>query len=451
MAHISLKHIILTCICLFAGMNASAYDALINDIYYNFNENEATVTYRSEITGDQCYSGSVVIPSTVTYNGKTYTVTGIGEWAFSYCLDLTSINIPNSVSSIGEGAFNNCSGLNSIKVNSGNTKYDSRGGCNAIIETATNTLIAGCQNTTIPNSVTGIGEWAFSGCNGLTSVTIPNSVSGIGDGAFSACSGLTSIIIPNSVTVINDYAFSGCSGLNSVTIPNSVTGIGKNAFSGCVGLTSVTIPNSVTSIGENAFAMCIHLASVTIPESVTSIDSYTFYNCTDLTSITIPNTVTSIGYSAFESCSGLTSIIIPEGVTNINDYAFYNCVGLTSVTIGNSVTSIGNWAFRECSSLKEIYCYAEETPEVAVYTFYKVNVSEVLLVVPDDALEKYRAHSVWCKFWVESPTGILPMKNGRVESEKSADAVYNLSGQPVGNGKLKPGIYIVNGKKVMVK
>jgi len=166
-------------------------------------------------------------------------------------------------------------------VENGNSKYDSRNNCNAIIETASNTLIAGCKNTIIPNSVTSIGECAFYGRSGLTSVTIPNSVTSIEAGAFWGCSGLTSITIPNSVTSIGYYAFSGCSGLTSVTIPNSVTSIGEYAFLNCSSLTSVTIGNSVTSIGENAFLGCSGLTSlvsqIVNPFAVSSILGDTLY------------------------------------------------------------------------------------------------------------------------------------------------------------------------------
>jgi len=176
--------------------------------------------------------------------------------------------------------------LTSIIVASGNTKYDSRDNCNAIIETSSNRLIAGCKNTIIPNSVTSIGQIAFYGCTGLTSIEIPNSVTRIGDEAFFGCSGLTSITIPNRVTSIGEGAFSDCSGLTSITIPNSVTSIGDETFFGCSGLTSITIPNSVTSIGNYAFYRCSALTSIEIPNSVTSIGSYAFYDCSGLTSIT---------------------------------------------------------------------------------------------------------------------------------------------------------------------
>ena len=270
-----------------------------------------SVTIPSSVTsiGDQAFVGcssltSMTIPSSVT---------SIGYAAFVGCSSLTSVTIPSSVTSIGDQAFVGCSSLTSLSVEAGNTVYDSRNNCNAIIENSTNTLIFGCQNTTIPNSVTSIGNWAFVGCSSLTSVTIPNSVTSIGESAFAGCSSLTSVTIPNSVTSIGYGAFEGCSSLTSVTIPNSVTSIGDFAFKACSSLTSVTIPNSVTSIGEETFAYCSGLTSVTIPNSVTSIVDQAFYGCSSLTSVTIPSSVTSIEGGAFSDCSSLTAIYVPCG------------------------------------------------------------------------------------------------------------------------------------------
>ncbi len=188
---------------------------------------------------------SVTIPNSVT---------SIGERAFSGCWGLTSVTIGNSVTSIEYEAFSGCSSLTSLSVEAGNTVYDSRNNCNAIIETSTNTLIVGCQNTTIPNSVTSIGDGAFSGCTRLTSVTIPNSVTSIGDEAFYDCISLTSIEIPNSVTSIGLVAFYECSSLTSVTIGNSITSIGVYAFANCSSLTSVMIEaETPPNIGEYSF------------------------------------------------------------------------------------------------------------------------------------------------------------------------------------------------------
>ena len=333
-------------------------------------------------------------------------VTSIGNYAFYGCSGLTSVTIGNNVTSIGRSAFSDCNGLTSIKVESGNTKYDSRNNCNAIIESSTNTLICGCKNTTIPNSVTSIGRWAFSRC-GLTSVTIPNSVTSIGDNAFYVCSGLTSVTIPNSVTSIGDYAFFLCSGLTSITIPNSVTSIGLGAFQGCSGLTSITIPNSVTSIGNHAFDFN-GLTSIKVESGNTKYDSRNNCNAiieTETNTLilgckntVIPNSVTSIGQAAFYGCSSLASVTIPNSVTSIGNNAFYNCSGLTSVTIPNSVTSIDSFAFRGCTRLTSVISKMDNPSSINSECFPNDVFNNTTLYVPQGTIDKYLATESWNKF-----------------------------------------------------
>ena len=235
-------------------ISASAIEFTVDGVRYSVNDDNTTVTVAGYPSGNEP-TGDLTIPESVTFGGISYPVTSINDRAFSYCRGLTSVTIPNSVTSIGYGALYGCSGLTSIKVESGNSVYDSRENCNAIIETATNTLISGCKKTIIPNSVTSISWYAFYECSGLTSVTIPNSVTSIGDEAFEHCTGLTSVTIPNSVTSIGYWAFCDCSGLTSVTIPNSVTSIGDEAFRGCSGLTRIdAYPNpEKVSTGARAF------------------------------------------------------------------------------------------------------------------------------------------------------------------------------------------------------
>ena len=358
---------------------------------------------------------SITIPNSVTsigdwaFNGCTSltsinipnSVTSIGSRTFSDCTSLTSINIPNSVTIIGGYAFAWCSGLTSIKVEEGNTKYDSRDNCNAIIETATNTLIAGCKATTIPNSVTSIAASAFNDCTGLTSITIPNSVTSIGKNAFYGCTGLTSITIPNSVTTIGNDAFRGCTGLTSIKVET--------------GNTKYDSRDNCNAIIETASNTLIRGCKATsIPASVTSIGDLAFFVCTSLTSIEIPNSVTSIGSGAFEYCKGLTSINIPNSVTSIGDLAFFECTGLTSINIPNSVTTIGDNAFACCSSLRRI-TLSWDDPTNCTYgsnILYRVPTSATLYV-PAGTKALYENTEPWSSFEniVERGKSVITLSN----------------------------------------
>ena len=323
-------------------------------------------TYR--VTGiGSCAATNIVIGF---YNNKN--VTSIGEYAFYKCCNLTSVVIPDSVTSIGGSAFSDCSSLTSVYITDIETWCNISFGngsanplCYAEKLYLNNELIT---ELVIPDSVTSIGSYAFSGCDSLTSVVIGDSVTSIGNCAFSYCSSLTSVVIGDSVTSIGSSAFYYCDRLTSVVIPDSVTSIGSSAFSYCDGLTSVYITDIETwcnisfgnvtanplSHAEKLYLNNELITELVIPDSVTSIGAYAFRHCRSLTSITIPDSVTSIGDQAFEYCSSLTSVVIGDGVTSIGNHAFLVCSSLTSVVIGDGVTSIGEGAFSYCSRLTSI-------------------------------------------------------------------------------------------------
>ena len=414
-------------VALLTTLSLHAYDFQSGDLYYNItSDTTVEVTYQ-EYWSESNYQGltTATIPATVTYNGTTYSVTSIGNDAFILCSSLTSITLPNSVTSIGDGAFYYCSALTSITlpnsvtsigtyafeycsslttivVESGNTMYDTRENCNAIIETASNTLIVGCQSTTIPNSVTSIGNYAFKGCTSLTSITIPNSVTSIGERAFYYCSSLTKLICEGhveNVENIDGSAISYCYALDTIVIsaqafdveesmwtpmPKNIhyiqlTGgeLTDNAFNvilrnyktlGTLDLAAATN----TTLSDEAFKGCYNLQTLVFPAQLTSIPYMAVADCKALQAITIPATIEEIDNSAFENCRSIRSITFegaaapengganfaPAAATSalwrIGNWAFYNCHQLQHLSIPESVTEIGDAAFYGCTYLEDM-------------------------------------------------------------------------------------------------
>ena len=359
----------------------------IGDLYYNLDgtNHTAEVTYKS-LTGDYNVGWGIKtanIPSSVTYNSKTYSVTSIGDCAFCRCSRLTSVTIPNSVTSIGEWAFESSTGLTSV---------------------------------TIPNSVTSIGVGAFESCSSLTSVTIGNSVTSIDNAAFSRCSNIiivvwnakngpsynfgsqvTSFTFGNEVEIIPAGLCNGMTNLTSVTIPNSVTSIGERAFFDCSGLTSVTIPNSVTSIGSSAFSGCTGLTSVTIGNSVTSIGSSAFEDCGNDGNLVLPASLKTIGDYAFKGWTKIRKINIPNEVTSIGAHAFDSCILVTSIYLGYQVEEIGDYAFKGCIRVNDITSMKTITPVVYENTLSSIS-DYAYLYVPAGSKRTYQLDPYWGRF-----------------------------------------------------
>ena len=404
-------------------------------IYYKIiSEEEKTcgVTSMPVETGS-IYTGNIVIPSTA--NG--YTVTGINNLGFMNS-EITSVNIPNSVTSIGDWAFCECKNLVSI---------------------------------IIPDRVTYVGNGAFQNCTGLISISFPNSVTTIGEYAFSGCEKLSSFRIPESVTSIQYETFSGCTSLNTIYIPSSVNHIGWGVFYGCNNLQKVIVEDIASwcniyfeSMGDypsiyysNPLQLGrlysdenTEITDLIIPNTVKIIKDFAFNGCNGLKSVTIPNSVTTIGYEAFRGCSGLKSVTIPgSGVTTIGQEAFYNCSSLSSLTIGSGVTTIEQEAFRGCSQLKTILipnsvehilenafhgtAWYDEHPDGIVYAGegiykYKGKMAEGTSIVLEDGTKKifYGAFSGCSGLMsIEIPSSVISIDERAFSNCKNLSTVYS--------------------------
>jgi len=332
-------------------------------------------SYTASVTGNTLEElTNVTIPSSITDGTETYTVTSIGNQAFSNSSYLASIVIPETVTSIANGslfygAFFQCSKLTAVTIG-------------ANVTTIGESAFFNCSELTaviIPDAVTSIGKNAFLQCFALTAVTIGASVTTIGNNAFAQCIALTAVTIPNAVTTIGISAFTRCYNVSTVTIGANVTTIGDYAFDSCIALTAVTISSENTTFfnGSNgevyqisgstvALFFCPrNITSYAIPDSVTdngsilytvtSIGDYAFQGCSALTAVTIGANVTTIGDYAFQNCSALTGVTIPDAVTSIGGVAFYECFALTAVTIGSGLTTMGNLAFATSTNLTSMY------------------------------------------------------------------------------------------------
>ena len=469
-------------VCLLATIMGYAYDFKVDGIYYGINNDGKTVYVTS---GNVKYSGEVVIPSTVTYDGTTYSVTSIGYEAFLGCSGLTSVTIPESVSEIGGYAFSGCSGLTSV---------------------------------TIPESVTKIGDLAFQGCSGLTSVVYnAKNCTSMGSSsypAFSGCKNLTALTIGENVQTIPSYAFSGCSRLTSVTIPESVTSIGEDAFYGCNGLAKVEISDIAAwcniefgndyanplYYAHNLYLNGVIVRHLFIPESVTEIGDWAFSGCSGLTTVAIPESVTSIGEKAFQGCSGLAKVeisdiaawcniefgsddanplsyahnlylnrvlvknlVIPESVTSIGKYAFSGCNGLTSVTIPESATEIGDYAFKGCTDLMSFTSLNVMPPTLPGETTFEGMSGSCQLYVPESSVIAYQTSMGWTFFTfvngmpdsgvdaIETDTLTVTVEGGAIRVDGAEGAVievYSLGGMLLYRGTettiaMQSGAYLV--------
>ena len=341
----------------FSNITGKDYDFALNGIYYNITSTSTVeVTYKDK--NYNYYSGSVSIPSSVTIDGTTYTVTGIGAHAFRQSPNLTAVSIPSTVTYLGYAAFVQCTSLASIYLPNSVNSIDvfCFQGCTAL------------TNVRLSPSITALPRQCFTYCSALQTIAIPASVTEIGPFAFYECSALTNANLARGVKVIYPSAFSYCTSLTQVTIPSSVTEIMGNIFNGCSALQTISvnsanthyraidgvlfsyaadtliaypnmhaqvyeIPSTAIAIGESAFGSCNNLTSVTMPQGLRFIDSNAFTACENLQEAVLPQSLEYIGYGAFNGCSQLSAVTIPAAVHYIGSAAFASCTSLSAIDV----------------------------------------------------------------------------------------------------------------------
>ena len=437
----------------FSTIQALPPDMKVDDLYYVVtSDSTVCVTFKDDSYNS--YSGDVVIPESVNYDGKVYIVNAIDEKAFYNCSGLTSVIIPNTITTIGDYAFYGCSGLTSLTIGKSvaSIGYDAFNGCNNLKELNWNAInctsngnmstsniehvtigpevevlpyyfVSGSKITevSVPNSVTAINGEAFSYCSNLTSIEIPNSVTLIGSSVFQNCSSLTNIELPNSITNIYRMTFYGCSELKSINIPDSVKTIGVHAFNNCSSLMRVNIPSSVVAIGGNAFINCNALSKVII-SNLTSWNNIIFEDATanplyyshhlymngqEIKQLVIPEGVTSIGNYAFVNGTSFLELTLPTTLESIGNYAFVGCKRLTNVSMGLSVTTIGSGAFKDCTAISSVTCMASTPPTMAGVDCFDSDCYDwATLYVPGDKVDEYKSTLYWNKFANTFGTGI---------------------------------------------
>lgn len=311
--------------------------------------------------------------------------------AFNGAKGLKSVVIPASVTSIKTSAFYNCPALASINVAEGNTVYDSRQNCNAIIHTKSNELVAGCASTVIPDGVKSIGMGAFYGCVQLVSAEMPNSVKAIGAGAFFGCTNLMSVKMPDSISLIPTGAFAYCSSLTSVKLPQGLEAISQNSFYGCSNLKSIVVPKNVTQLDATSFWSCPELTSLVVEEGNPQYDSRD--NCNGVID-TETNTLVWM-------CN---STRIPSTVVTIAKYAFFD--GSLYISISSEGGEI-LMRFGRAKCVKNIVSLASTPPSVSdnIYDSYTI-------YVPKESVEEYSKVAPWNKWTIHGFT-TKKTKDGR--------------------------------------
>ena len=388
---------------------ADEYTDPSTNVVYTYDPNGTTAEVKKGVrhdwdeateykAGSPNASGDVVILEKVVVNGKEFSVTKIGDYAFCMLNDLIHVSIPSSVSSIGFEAFAGCSKLESIDIKEGLQE---------------------------------IRQESFRDCVSLKSVLLPSGLESIGFGAFSGCQELTSVIIPASVSDIHMTSFFGCNALESIIVEegnnvydsrcncNAIIKTADNML--LIGCMNTVIPESITSIGEKAFTYCQGLTEIVVPGSVREIRNYAFQNCTNLRKLTLSEGLQTIGWGAFWEC-GLTTVTVPASVRKIEPGALW------------------------MSGLATLTSLIEEPFEVS--KICNLDACQTALYVPVGSIEKYRITPDWNLFPDIQEIGTNKVGAVSFVSDSNSDNLFDLQGHRL-SGQPQKGLYIQNGKKIL--
>lgn len=375
-------------------------------------------------------------------------IRNIGSNAFRNCTGFTEFTIPEFMSHIPNSMFHGCTSLQKVNFNDrlSSIWYGAFADCTSL------------ESIAIPETVTYMEGGIFSGCTNLKSVTLPQNNTSIKNETFKDCTSLESITIPTSVTEIGYDAFLNCSALTAVSLPEKIKTIGNNAFEKCTSLTFISIPNSVTKIGNYAFQGCSNLEKIRMSKGLETLGNNAFNECTSLKTIKLYN-IKRLESSTFYGCTSLDSVVLPSSIEKIGLFAFYNCSALTDITLPNNLTNIDYCAFAYCSSLSKVFA-SSPTPATFDDTDIFVGIAEgaTLYVSSAEAEDAYEADSDWTAFFDKDHiiydagvyTGVENIFVDNENGNNTKPIIYNINGVRI-NEITQPGIYIINGKKVLVK
>jgi hypothetical protein len=405
-------------------MPASVSSLSINVFYgcnslerINVSPDNKTYASKDGVVYNKDFTDLVAFPTGI---GGDFTVPdgviNIVERSFCSNEKLTSVVLPQSVKTIGEYSFWGCKTLQKIEL---------------------------------PDSLITIDSHAFDGCHLLYEINLPESLTALGAYAFGWCYALKSITIPKNITSLNEAVFCYCTSLEEINVPETLTCYGKWAFFGCSALTEYTIPETVTELGYASLAYCTSLKSVYIPNSVTTFDGMLFWNCTSLTDVRLPSNLSSLSYALLADCTAIESLEIPKTVTKICESSLEDCYALKSIDIPEAVTDIDVNAFLNCTSLGKVISRNPVPPTVAdANAFEGCNISAVY--VPIESASAYKSAPVWRDLNVVG-TDLAGIHDAAIDATLSAPKCYDLKGRRLNSDTLTPGLYIIDGRKVILR